>query len=285
MKDHSLRALFVNAIAAFAVSTPLAYSATVTMKGLSSGPAAAIEAAVHAPTRSPKFLARDATRHPADELSFFGIKPDSSVVEIWPGGGYWTQILAPLLHDKGAYYLAMGNPAGDEVEAEFALTSRFKAMLDAEPGVYDRVKITKLGAHDADIAPPGSVDFVLTFRNLHNWMDAGDAQLILAAIRRALKNGGYLCVEDHRGSTATEQDPQAKNGYVRQDYAIRLIETAGFRLVASSEIDANPRDTADWPKGVWTLPPTLVLGDTDRAKYEAIGEADNFVLKFQKVGG
>ena len=244
----------------------------------------AIQRAVAAPTRSQKFVARDGARHPAEELSFFGVTPRSTVVEIWPGGGYWTQILAPLLHAQGTYYLATGAPDGDREEAFFQLTPAFSKMLDANPQVYGRVKLTRFGARSPDLSPAGSADVIMTFRNLHNWMAQGDAAEMLASIRRGLKPGGILGIEDHRGSTRTPQDPKAANGYVRQDYAEALIEHAGFKLVASSEIDANPRDTADWPKGVWTLPPTLALGKQDRAKYLAIGEADNFVLKFEKVG-
>ncbi|WP_419730329.1 class I SAM-dependent methyltransferase [Lichenicola sp.] len=245
----------------------------------------ALQAALQAPTRTPKFVARDASRHPAEELAFFGVKPASTVVEIWPGGGYWTQILAPYLHDHGTYYVAMGDPSSsDEAEAGFAMSPKFHQMLASDPAVYGNVKPTILASHHPDLAPPGSADVVLTFRNLHNWMNQGDAPEMLAAIRQALKPGGILGIEDHRANTRTPQDPTAASGYVRQDYATALVEKAGFKLVGSSEIDANPRDTADWPKGVWTLPPVLAMGQTDRAKYQAIGEADNFVLKFRKVG-
>lgn len=241
-----------------------------------------LDRAVHAPSRTAKMIARDGARHPAAELAFFGITPHSAVVEIWPGGGYWTQILAPYLHDHGTYTLAMGAADGDHVESEFALNPKFQAMLDAHRDVYDRVKLTQFGAHRPDLAPPGSADLVLTFRNLHNWMAADDAPAMLSAIHTALKPGGILGIEDHRANTRAPQDPKAGNGYVRQDYAIALIEKAGFRLVGSSEIDANPRDTADYPKGVWTLPPVFANGSVDHAKYAAIGEADNFVLKFAR---
>ena len=244
----------------------------------------AIQHAVHAPTRSAKFIARDGARHPAEELSFFGVTPSSTVVEIWPGGGYWTQILAPLLHDHGTTIVAAGVPDGDRLERAYAPSPAFRQMLAADPAVYGRVRITEFGMHHADIAPAGSADFVLTFRNLHNWMAEGDAPAMLAAMRRALRPGGILGIEDHRASTRAAQDPKAASGYVRQDYAVALIERAGFALAGSSEINANPRDTTDWPKGVWTLPPTLALGKTDRAKYQAVGEADNFVLKFRKAG-
>lgn len=243
----------------------------------------ALQQAIGSPDRTPKFVSRDPARHPAEELSFFGLTPSSSVIEIWPGGGYWTQILAPYLHDHGQYALAMGPDEGDRTEQHFALSPGFKAMMAAHPSLYDRVRVTKLGAHDTDLGPANSADLVLTFRNLHNWMDAGDTAAVLAGIRAVLKPGGILGIEDHRANTRTPQDPKAENGYVRQDYAIALIEKAGFKLVGTSEIDANPRDDADHPKGVWTLPPSYALGATDHAKYQAIGEADNFVLKFRKT--
>lgn len=243
---------------------------------------AALQKAASAPTREARFVARDGARHPVEELSFFGVTPEATVVEIWPGGGYWTQILAPLLHDRGTYYAAMGTPDGSEDERGYALSPRFQKMLDSDAGIYGNVRLTAFGAHHPELAPAGSADVVMTFRNLHNWMAEDSVPAMLAAIHRALKPGGILGVEDHRANTKSPQDPKAANGYVRQDYAIALIEQAGFKLVGTSEIDANPRDTADWPKGVWTLPPTYALKDVDRAKYEAIGEADNFVLKFVK---
>lgn len=243
----------------------------------------AIERAVHAPGRTAANVMRDSVRHPAEELAFFGVTPHSTVVEIWPGKGYWTQILAPLLHDEGTYYAALGVVGGDQTESFYSNVPGFQDMLAADPATYGKVRLTRFGAGHPDLAPPGSADVVLTFRNLHNWLDEGDAEAQLAAINRALRPGGVLGIEDHRANTRTQQDPKAANGYVRQDYAVALVEKAGFKLAGSSEMDANPRDTADWPKGVWTLPPTYLLGKVDRAKYEAIGEADNFVLKFIKT--
>ena len=249
------------------------------------GPAVAVDLtvadAVHSAGRTPKFVARDGERHPVEELAFFGIRPASTVVEVWPGGGYWTEILAPFLHDHGTYYLAMGPADGDRTEKAFAMTPKFRAFLDAHPAVYGRVKLTAFGAGHLDLAPAGTADFVLTFRNLHNWMKEGDAPAMLSAIHRALKPGGVLGIEDHRGSENVPQDPKASDGYVREDYAKALITKAGFTFAGSSEIDANPRDTKDWPKGVWTLPPVLAMGAVDRAKYQAVGEADNFVMKFR----
>jgi predicted methyltransferase len=262
--------------------------ALVLALALSSSPVVAdeltLDAAVHNAARSGKFVARDGARHPLDELSFFGVTPGSTVVEIWPGGGYWTEILAPLLRDHGTYYVALqgkGRSEQDEAEAQ-KLNALFRDKVEADKASYGKAIQTRLGVDEAEIAPANSADLVLTFRNLHNWMKAGFADEAFAAFHRALKPGGVLVIEEHRGQRDGAQDPKAEDGYVRQDYAIAQAEKAGFVFEGSSEINANPKDTANWPKGVWTLPPTFALGDQDRAKYAAIGEADNFVLKFRK---
>ncbi len=235
-----------------------------------------LQQVLHGPTRTPANVARDAARHPAEELSFFGVKPNSTVVEIWPGGGYWTEILAPYLFGYGTYYVAL---PGNDSEKQ---TARFKAKIAANTPFYRKLRLTELAPGHTDIAPPGSADFVLTFRNLHNWMADGSAETKMAAFYKALKPGGILGIEDHRGDAGKPQDPKAANGYVRQDVAIGLAQKAGFVFDGSSEINANPRDTKDYKEGVWTLPPTFALGNKDRAKYAAIGEADNFVLRFKK---
>ncbi|HEY0745905.1 MAG TPA: hypothetical protein VGD63_04335 [Steroidobacteraceae bacterium] len=238
----------------------------------------ALSAAVASPARPAAAVARDKARHPIEELTFFGINPKMTVIELWPGGGYWTDIIGPYLAPSGHYTVALP-PSGGE---ENAGVVRFRAHIAAEKDKLGTIHETTLGAGHFDIAPPASADLIVTFRNLHNWMDDGYADQALAACFTALKPGGILGIEEHRGNANLPQDPQSKSGYVRQDYAIALAKKAGFVLVGSSEINANPRDTKDWPKGVWTLPPTLAEGEKDRAKYVAIGEADNFVLKFQK---
>lgn len=239
----------------------------------------ALQSAVNDPRRSPYFARRDVARHPAQELAFFKLRPDATVVEIWPGGGYWTEILAPYLHDKGRYYLAL--PASGNADAD-AGNQSLRKRLAADPARFGNVAFSTLDDGQYDVAPAGSADFVLTFRNLHNWMEAGVAQATLAGFYKALKPGGVFAIEEHRANRNAPQDPQARNGYVRQDYAIALIEKAGFVFDGSSELLANPRDTANWPRGVWTLPPTYAMGDVDRAYYASIGEADNFLLKFHK---
>lgn len=230
----------------------------------------ALAKAIAGQHRSPNLVARDQYRKPQEVLEFIGVKPSMTVVEISPGGGYWTEILAPYLHDQGTYYTA-NSPRAME---------NWRKKLDGDKALYGNVKVTDFSAFEP--APAGSADVVLTFRNVHNWMGQGTADQVFASFYKTLKPGGILGVEEHRASADKPQDPKAANGYVREDYTIALAEKAGFKLVSRSEILANPKDTKDYEKGVWTLPPVLALGDQDRAKYQAIGEADNFLLKFQK---
>ena len=233
---------------------------------------AALAKAVASEHRTPAFVERDKYRHPQEVLEFAGIKPTLTVVEISPGGGYWTEILGPYLKDKGTYYTAL---------SARAMENWNKKLADNKANWGD-VKVTEFGKDKYDIAPAGSADLVITSRNVHNWMGQGFSEEAFGAFYKALKPGGVLSVEEHRAPADQPQDPKAANGYVREDHTIALAEKAGFKLVSRSEALANPKDTKDWPKGVWTLPPTLQLGEQDRAKYQAIGEADNFLLKFQK---
>src|SRR5689334_22680640 len=244
--------------------------------------AAAIEHVLAGEHRSAENRARDAYRHPLDTLLFFGIKPDMTVVEVWPGaGGWYTEVLAPLLEAKGKLYAAELPPApgNDFVTQSLA---QFDAKLAARPDLYGKVTVSRLGPGDFDIAPPGSADLVVTFRNVHNWMNLGFEKEAIAEMFRALKPGGTLGIVEHRGNAAKPQDPRAASGYVNEQYAIDLIQAAGFVLEARSEINANPKDTKDYEQGVWALPPTWRAGNRDRAKYEAIGESDRFTLRFRK---
>ncbi|MBS0364560.1 MAG: class I SAM-dependent methyltransferase [Proteobacteria bacterium] len=225
--------------------------------------------------------ARDVYRHPKETLLFFGIRPHMSVLEVWPEPGWYTAIIAPLLRDSGHYTAAMmaSAPDSDYVSRQRAA---YLERLTARPDLFDRVVTVSLPTDGGDVVPPGSLDMALTFRNLHNWMADGTASQVFASLHRALKPGGILGVVDHRGNPAAAQDPRARSGYVNEDYAIRLIEAQGFRLVAKSQVNANPRDTRDYPQGVWTLPPTWRLGQQDRERYAAIGESDRFTLRFVK---
>jgi predicted methyltransferase len=255
------------------------FAVGLTAVATAADPDPALVKAVASTARAPASVARDKARHPVEELTFFGLAPSMTVVELWPGGGYWTDILGPYLAPAGHYYVALPSPGNAEEDAG---AKKFREKVAAAKDRLGAVHETSLGPGHYDIAPAGSADLVLTFRNLHNWMEDGYADEALKASFKALKPGGILGIEDHRGRNDQPQDPKAKSGYVRQDVAIDLAKKAGFEYVGASEINANPRDTKDWVDGVWTLPPTLSQGDKDRAKYVAVGEADNFVLKFRK---
>lgn len=256
----------VAAVALFAL-TSMAHAAPM-------APSPSLGEVIAGPQRTPAFKVRDRYRHPLDDLEFFGLKPNMSVVEIWPSGGWWTEILAPYLRAHGKYYAATQPPFRD---------AAFHEKLAAAPQYYDRVIVTEAGPPDHwRIAPPDSVDLVLTFRNVHNWLARGYEKKMFAAMYRALKPGGVLGLVEHRAAPGTTRADWVKSGYVSEDFVIGLAREAGFRLVAKSEINANPKDTKNYPAGVWTLPPTLELGQKDRARYLAIGESDRMTLKFAK---
>lgn len=231
--------------------------------------------------RTPGNVVRDVHRHPVETLTFFGVNDNSTVVEILPGSrGYYLELLAPYLKARGVYIAANR----DELAARQYLADhqKFLARLKEDEAIFAKVQVTKFNADRHDIARAGSADFVLTFRNLHNWMERHEIDGALRAFHKALKPGGVLGVVDHRGRTDMSQEAQMRLGYVREDVAIKLIEKAGFKLAATSEVNANPKDTKDYPQGVWTLPPSYRLGDKDRARYQAIGESDRFTHKFVK---
>jgi predicted methyltransferase len=230
--------------------------------------------------RSAENKARDRYRNPLETLTFFGIRPDMTVVEIYPGRGWYTEILAPYLKGSGTLYAAEhpGDPSYEAVQRSLeAFDQKVKDMSELF-GEMQRTKLTK----DGDIAPLESADLVVTFRNVHSWMGSGSENEAFAAMFRALKPGGVLGLVQHRGDPNVKQDPKAGSGYVNEAYVIELAKKAGFELAEKSEINANPKDTKDYPKGVWTLPPSLRLGDEDREKYLEIGESDRMTLKFVK---
>ena len=240
----------------------------------------AIADAVASPSRTPAYVARDAYRHPVDTLNFFGVKPANTVVEIWPGGGWYTEILAPLTRARGSYYAAVGPNFPNGGKAVEALKAK-DAVL------YGHAKLVAFPAEAGQPkVPDGSADVVLTFRNVHNWRmgdKRGDySPLAFQQMFAMLKKGGTLGIEDHRLPESASAEREKSSGYIKVSTVRRLAEQAGFKFVGASEINANPKDTADWPQGVWTLPPTYTLKDVDRAKYAAIGESDRMTLKFRK---
>ena len=229
---------------------------------------------------------RDVYRNPKETLEFFGLKPDMTVVEISPGGGWYTSILNPVVKDSGKLYAAHFHLfEGAPKYYENSLTG-FKQKVASDP-LFSGLEITEFHHMKAlDVAPAGSADMVLTFRNVHNWyMGDGDqgVESAFKAFHKALKPGGVLGVVDHRLPETLDQEEYKRSGYMKQSYVVAAAEKAGFKLVASSEVNANPKDTAQHPYGVWTLPPRLAKGDEDKAKYLAIGESDRMTLKFVKI--
>jgi predicted methyltransferase len=240
----------------------------------------ALKAAIAAPTRTPANLARDRYRHPEETLAFFAVRPSDTVVEIWPGGGWYTEILAPyVLRGGGTYYAAAAGANGH---------NGVRRLMEAAPALYGGARLVAFPATQPGDArvPDGSADVVLTFRNVHNWMGSeGREPMAEDAFRQMyamLRPGGTLGVVEHRLPERADAEREQTSGYVKVSTVRRLAEAAGFRFVGASEVNANPRDTADWPRGVWTLPPTLRLGDQDRERYLAIGESDRMTLRFVK---
>ena len=253
----------------------LAVVAAVVSPAAMAKPSKALEKAAAAPHRSEVNRARDAHRHPADTLAFFGVKPGQKVVELWPGAGWYTEILAPYVAAKGQ--LTVATP--------LERSEGTRKLLASKPDVYGKVQLATFPMKEGGTAvAPGSVDVVLTFRNVHNWRFGGkdSAQEAFNQIYAMLKPGGVLGVVDHRLPEEMDSVLEEKSGYMKRSSVLAFATKAGFKLAGESAVNANPKDTHDWPNGVWTLPPVYRLGDQDRAAYAAIGESDRMTLKFVK---
>lgn len=240
-----------------------------------------IKEAVRSDFRSVDNVKRDQYRHPQETLEFFGLKPNMTVIEITPGAGWYTEILAPLLVQNGRYIMATPALKKDAPAYQIANSEKLNAMLARHPQVLAKTESVDFNpANNPKIVEDGTADMVLTFRNVHNWLGNNTAQAAFKSFYRALKPGGVLGVVEHRAPANRKFD--LKSGYMTEAQVIDLAKKAGFKLQAKSEVNANPKDSANHPSGVWTLPPSLRLGDKDRAKYEAIGESDRMTLKFVK---
>jgi len=253
-------------------------------------PVSGLEMAVMSGQRQIANIPRDQYRHPAQTLEFFGLKPNMTVVELYPGGGWYTEIIAPFLKQGGGHYIAAGFERDTDSEYLRKANAAFDERFVAHPESFGEIDVTVLSKDAPGIAPDESADLVLTFRNVHNWMEGGFAQKAFDDMFKALRPGGVMGVVEHRANPDSPQDETAASGYVREDYVIELAQNAGFVLEARSEINANPKDTKDHPYGVWTLPPTLRSSDYqgeadpdyDKEKYLAIGESDRMTLRFRK---
>jgi len=236
--------------------------------------------------RTAEERARDGYRHPRETLEFFGVRENMTVIELSASKGWYTAILGPLLSEKGKLAVTNADPNGPP---DSEGTKNAKSLLERiakDPAAFGKVStiVTNWKRDEVSLGPDGSADMVLTFRNLHGWIANGVADKVLTASFKVLKNGGTLGVEEHRAKPEASTDPKAigDSGYVPEALVVQLAQKAGFKLSGASEVNANPKDTKDHPKGVWTLPPTLQLGDTDKQKYLAIGESDRMTLKFVK---
>ncbi len=265
-------------------------TATEAMPG--TAPASALDDAVSGTWRSPANVARDTYRHPSETLSFFGLEPTDTVIEITPGGGWYTEILAPYVAKGGQYVAALPDPmaaeAGKARDGRQKAMTSLDAMFKSDAGAYGAAKVVGFDPKSPSFGAPGSADAVLTFRNVHNWRMSGQAAGMFKGFFAVLKPGGTLGVVEHRAKQDVADDD--KSGYVGQAQLIAMAEAAGFKLEGKSEVNANPADTKDHPFGVWTLPPVRRSSPRgqpddakfDHAKYDAIGESDRMTLRFVK---
>ena len=262
---------------------PSAPSASADAPVVDAATDAKLRAAIASGDRPSEEVARDKWRHPLETLEFFGLRQDMTILELWPGGGWYTSILAPLVAEKGKLVVTNMDPNGPPDEHSTQMAKQYAARLASKPNEFGRVEVRMIHP-PADIAlgADASVDAVLTFRNFHNWVRDGIADKVLSESFRVLKPGGVFGVEEHRAAASADPSKAGDTGYVPEAFVIDRAQKAGFRFEGRSEINANPKDTKDWPNGVWTLPPVLRQGDKDRAKYEAVGESDRMTLRFRK---
>lgn len=231
--------------------------------------------------RSAENKTRNNDRHPVETLTFFGIEPDMTVVELWPFGGWYTEILAPFLKAEGKLYTALID--SETTPGLDRYNKAYYERIEKDPEIFSEAETRTLTPDGREnIAPAGTADMVLTFRNIHNWTVAGVQKGVFQQAYRALKPGGILGVVEHRAKDPNQKPDERGEGYVGEQYTIDLVESVGFELVARSDVNNNPKDTKDYPRSVWTLPPNFAMGDKNREKYEAIGESDRFTLKFRK---
>ena len=241
-----------------------------------------VQAAVDSDLRSEANVSRDQYRHPAETLTFFGVEKDDQVVEIWPGRGWYSEVLAGLVGKDGKLYAAHF-AANSDVKYFQRSRKNFVEAVAANPKLYQSVEVTEFHPPSNVVAgPKEQADHVLTFRNVHNWMKAGYAEGAFQQFYDLLKPGGVLGVVEHRAKPGTSLEDMIKSGYVTEDKVIELATAVGFVLEAKSEVNANPKDSANHPRGVWTLPPSLRLGEENRDHYLSIGESDRMTLRFKK---
>ena len=246
-------------------------------------PGAQLDSALAGSWRTAKDMLRDQYRHPAQTLTFFGVQPDESVIEITPGGGWYADILAPYLRDGGRYVAAVWDDAiPGQPGYRYRLNKALREKFAGAPAVYGRPEARVFDPAAPKFGEDNSADTVLTFRNAHNWVADGNAEAYFQAFFAVLKPGGVLGVADHRAKPGTDLETMKKSGYLTEALVIELATKAGFVLDGKSEINANPRDSADHPNGVWTLPPSNNHDQADAAKYQAIGESDRMTLRFRK---
>ena len=262
---------------------PCVAAAILSTPALAGDAASLIDKAMTGKHRSDANKARDKYRHPKETLLFFGMEPHMTVVEISPSRGWYTEIIAPVVKEDGTFYAAV--PPITDKSSDFAKKTEaaYRSLLGGAPDLYGNAKLSIMAAPDFPVAPAGSADLVVTFRNVHNWAKAGTAEAMFRGFYTALKPGGTLGVVEHRAKPGTDFQAQIKSGYMTEAYVIETAQKAGFKLDNKSEINANPRDTKDYPGGVWTLPPNLRdVPEADKARFRAIGESDRMTLKFAK---